>query len=210
MKKRAVAIVFAMVCALRVTADDWPAATVQNVFSEDGRHFVRIIPGQSVGDTVGFASAPKGQYARAEIYARQPNRSYGLAADVALQNPVSPTAALVTNSGYLVTFDNWHNLGYGKVVAIYEPTGRLVRAFTLEQLYSEDRLKKIPLSVSSRWWRCAPHGFVDPGEQTEIYVFEHLGGTFTFKVQSGAFAYHPGRATCTPPTGPFSTSWFGR
>jgi hypothetical protein len=200
----------ALTCALGVGADDWPAATVQNVFSENGRYFVRIVPGKAVGDTVGFGGAPTGPYARGEFYSRQTDRSYQLTADVSLQNPVSPTDALVTNGGYLVTFDNWHNFGYGKIVAIYEPTGRLVRAFVLDDLYQPDRLKKLPLSVSSRWWRCAPQGFVDPADQTEIYVFEYFGGTFTFKVRTGAHEYHPGHKTCDPPRGPLSTSWFGR
>ena len=163
-----VAVVF-LACTFGVFADDWPAATVQNVFSENGQYFVRIVPGRSTGDTVGFAGASKGPYARGEFYARQPNRAYTLVADVELQNPISPTDALVTNGGYLLTFDNWHNFGYGKVVSIYGPTGRLVRGFTLDQLYPADRLEKIPRSVSSRWWRCAPHGFVDPDQQTEIY-----------------------------------------
>ena len=161
---------------------------------------MRILPGESVGDSVGFSGAPKGRFAHAEFYARGANRAYEFVADTALQNPVSPTGiSLVTNSGFLVTFDNWHNLGYGKAVAIYGPNGRLIQAYSLEQLYAPDRLSKIPRSVSSRWWRCAPQGYVDPDKQTEIYVFEHFGGTFTFKVESGAFAYHPGQAKCTPP-----------
>jgi hypothetical protein len=28
---------------------------VQNVFSDNGRYFVRILPGQSIGDSVGFS-----------------------------------------------------------------------------------------------------------------------------------------------------------
>lgn len=31
-------------------ADDWPGPRVANVFSADGAHFVRIIPGASVGE----------------------------------------------------------------------------------------------------------------------------------------------------------------
>jgi hypothetical protein len=209
-RKNAAVLLCVLLFTLGVLADDWPAATVQNIFSDNGRYFVRILPGQSIGDSVGFSGAPKGRYAHAEFYARRANRSYELVSDTVLENPVSPTDALVTNSGYLVTFDNWHNMGYGKAVAIYGPTGQLINAYALEQLYSADRLGKIPRSVSSRWWRCAPHGYVDPDEQTEIYVLEHFGGTFTFKIQSGAFAYHPGRASCTPPKGPFSASWFGR
>jgi hypothetical protein len=210
MKTGAAVLVCALLFASAGLADGWPAAAVQPVFSENGRYFVRILPGENVGDTVGFKGAPSGRYAHAEFYARRANRAYELVSDTALQNPVSPTDALVTNSGFLVTFDNWHNLGYGKAVAIYGPTGGLIRAYTLEQLYSPDRLGKIPRSVSSRWWRCAPHGYVDPDKQTEIYVFEHFGGTFTFKIETGAFAYHSGQAACTPPKGPFSASWFGR
>ena len=108
-------------------ADDWPTAKVQNVFSENGQYFVRIIPGTSIGDTYGFSGAPKGPFAHAEFYARQPNRSYRLVKDAELNNPVSPVDALVTNQGYLVTFDNWHNIGYGKIVAIYRPDERSVR-----------------------------------------------------------------------------------
>jgi hypothetical protein len=205
-----VAIVLACTCAVHLAADDWPAPAIHNVFSDNGQYFVRVVPGTSTADTVGFAGTQKGPYARGEFYARQPNRSYRLVADIALQNPVSPTDALVTNGGYLVTFDNWHNFGYGTIVAIYAPGGRLVRGFTAEQLYSPERLAKVPLSTSSRWWRCSPHGYVDPGDQTTIYVFEHFGGTFTFNVRDGAFDYHPGQAECHPPRGPFSASWFGR
>ena len=206
----ALAIVVVCLCTARLAADDWPAPVTQNVFSDNGRYFIRILPGTDVGDAVGFAGSPNGAAARGEFYERQPNRSYRLIGDVLLQNPVGPTDALVTNAGYVVTFDNWHNFGYGMVVVIYAPGGRLIRALTVEQLYSRDQIAKIPLSASSRWWRCAPHGYVDPDEQTTIYVSEYFGGTFTFTLRDGAFAYHPGRAECRPPRGPFSASWFGR
>jgi len=192
-----------------VSADDWPGPVPQNVFSDNGRHFIRIIPGTYAADPVAVTGSPNGAAARGEFYERQTNRSYRLVGDVLLQNPIGPTDALVTNAGYVVTFDNWHNFGYGMVVVIYAPGGRLIRALTVEDLYPRDRIAKIPLSVSSRWWRCAPHGYVDP-EQTTIYVSEYFGGTFTFTLRDGAFAYHPGQAECRPPRGPFSASWFGR
>ena len=46
-------------------ADSWPAATVKEVFSDNRGWFVRIIPGNSLGDTFGFAGSPQGPYARA-------------------------------------------------------------------------------------------------------------------------------------------------
>jgi hypothetical protein len=199
-----------LILAAVAYADDWPAAQIQNVFSANGKHFVRIVPGQNWGDTVGFSGSPKGRNAKAEFYVQQRDRSFKPTAEVALQNPIAPVEAIVTDTGYLVTFDNWHNFGYGKVVAIYRPNGRLLRSFSLEEIYSADQLKRIPHSISSRGWRCSPHGFSDPKEQTTVYVFEHLGGTFQFNIQIGSVRYNPGQAACNPPRGPFSASWFAK
>lgn len=182
-----------------VVADEWPAAKVQHVFSENGRHLVRIVPGEGYGDTVGFKGSKTGAYARGEFYEKQPDRSYKLMSDVALQNPVAPVDMLLSNRGYLLTFDNWHNAGYGKVIAIYKPNGELVRTYELETLYPAKQLEAIPASVSSRWWRCRPFGFVDPDEQTKVYVFEHFGGTFVFDLSTGKQEYHSGQANCQQP-----------
>ena len=64
-------------------ADEWPAARVTQIFSDNGRYFVRIVPGNNYGDTIGFKGSPKGDPARGEFYARQSDRSYRLVADVA-------------------------------------------------------------------------------------------------------------------------------
>jgi hypothetical protein len=202
-------LAIAFLCAMPPCgADSWPGPQPANVFSSNGDYFVRIIPGESLGDTVGFAGAGKGRFARGEFYARQSDRSYKLIADVELQNPVAPVDSLVSNQGYLLTFDNWHNAGYGKVVAIYRPNGELVAAHALESLYEAERLKSIPQSVSSRWWRCAPHGFSDPEEQTKVYVFEYFGGTFVFDLVSGEHKYSSGEAECRGVGGAISTTTF--
>jgi hypothetical protein len=201
------AITLALLAASPAVGDDWPAARAVSVFSEDGRRFVRVAPGSSLGDSVGFAGAPKGAPARGEFYARRQDRSYRLVADVALANPVAPVAVLVSNTGHVITLDNWHNAGYGTVVAIYEPSGRLVKSWRLEDLYDASRLPAIPQSVSSRWWRCAASGFVDPPTQRQVYVAERLGGTFVFTLASGTVGYTPGRAACTEPAGPVSATF---
>lgn len=190
------AVVMLTILPCSVAADQWPAAKVQQVFSENGRHFVRIVPGEGYGDTVGFKGSKTGAYARGEFYEKQADRSYKLIADVALQNPVAPAESLLSNRGYLLTFDNWHNAGYGKVVAIYRSNGELVRTYELEALYTSKQIEAIRTSVSSRWWRCRPFGFVDPDEQTKVYVFEHFGGTFVFDLSTGKQEYHPGQASC--------------
>jgi hypothetical protein len=180
-------------------ADDWPGPRAFTEFSESGRYFVRLLPGESLGDTVGFAGARTGRYATALLYALQPDRGYRLQHEITLVNPVLPVKALVADDGHVVTFDNWHNIGFGKVVAIYAPTGRLVRSWELTDLYSKDKIESIRQSVSSRYWRCAPAHFVEPKERRSVYVAEALGGSFVFTLATGAMAYTAGtRKDCTP------------
>ena len=105
---------------LAVSADDWPAPQTKEVFSASRDYFVRVIPGDSVGDTFGFAGDKKGKYAVAEFYRRHQDRSYRLLVEAVLLNPVAPVEFFVSDDGRLVTIDNWHNLGYGKVVVIYD------------------------------------------------------------------------------------------
>jgi len=178
------------------SADDWPAPKREEVFSKNGLRFVRIVPGESVGDTFGFAGASKGRYARAEFYLRQPNRSFKLTADIELVNPVAPVSAMLSDSGALITFDNWHNAGYGKVVAIYSPTGKPLAANELEDLYPDDSLATLPMSSSSRWWRCRPLGWSDVDGQTKVFVHDRIGGHFIFDLTDGSHRYESGSAPC--------------
>jgi hypothetical protein len=179
-------------CAWGASADSWPGPRSFAVFSESGGYFARFVPGDSVGDTAGFAGAPRGRYATALLYGLQADRSYKLLHEVALPNPVSPVSALVSDEGFVITFDNWHNLGVGKVVAIHGPDGRLVRGYELAELYPPARLGRIRQSVSSRPWRCQPIHYVEPTEQKRVYVPEVLGGYFVFTLASGEMTYAQG------------------
>ena len=57
-------------------ADDWPAPTIREAFSHSRTYFVRVLPGKSFGDTVGFGGAAKGPFATAEFYRLEEDRSY--------------------------------------------------------------------------------------------------------------------------------------
>ena len=61
-----------------VGADDWPGPRTIVAFSDSGVFFVRIVPGKSYGDVIGFAGEPKGSYAKAEFYSRHRDRSFKL------------------------------------------------------------------------------------------------------------------------------------
>ncbi|WP_395396144.1 hypothetical protein WBP07_22770 (plasmid) [Novosphingobium sp. BL-8A] len=72
---------------------------------------------------------------------------------------MAPVDALIADGGkYLVTFDNWHSMGYGpNVVAIYDGHGQLIRALALSDIVSADYIVALEHSVSSIRWRGEPH-----------------------------------------------------
>ena len=187
-----------LICLLAVSqwalADSWRSATPKAVVSEDGRIVVRVTPGTSIGDTYGFAGAPKGQFASAPWF-RYRDKRYELYQTAQLLNPVAPIHVAVTNDGTVVTLDNWHNVGFGDVVAIYAPDGKLRKKYSLRDLYSMTTIEKIDRSVSSIWWRCVGlDPFVDRDNTLEID--DTLGGRFTFQLTSGKYTYEVGVGQC--------------
>lgn len=50
-------------------------------------------------------------------------------------------------------------------------------------------------------------GFSDPGEEYVVYVFERLGGTFSFRFSPPSFTYSPGKVECASRAGPFSATF---
>ena len=177
-------------------ADDWPGATVKAVVSENGETVVRVIPGASIGDTYGFAGAPKGKFATAQWFRFRDNH-YELYQTVQLVNPVAPIHVAVANDGTLITLDNWHNVGFGDVVVIYAPDGKLLKKYRLENLYSVAAIERLRRSVSSIWWRCV--GF-DPRIERNgtVQVDDTLGGRFTFHLGNATHTYEAGIGQCKP------------
>lgn len=189
-------LLLALLLALPVAqADSWAAPQTREVFSASREYFVRVVPGESVGDAVGFAGARKGRYARAEFYRRTEDRGYRLVAEVELQNPVAPELFFVADGGQLATLDNWHNRGYGKAVAIYQADGKLLRAYTLDELFLPDEVQAFPHSVSSIHWREGP-SYVRADQKT-LLVTVRSGADFLFGLESGAYKY------CEPQAGTF-------
>ena len=174
-------------------ADDWPAPKIREVFSHSRAYFVRVLPGKSLGDTVGFSGAGKGPYATAEFYRLEKDRSYRLAATASLINPVEPVAFFVTDQGVLITLDNWHNMGYGKVVALYTAEGKPIRAFELSDLFMKSEIDGFRKSVSSIWWRTSVGSYVREGEATFNIMVNDKGAGFIFDV-TGAYQFCETRA----------------
>ena len=184
---RAVIAALAIVQPALVCADSWPGPQIREVFSANRDHFVRVIPGKSLGDSYGFAGAQKGQYAAAQFYRRAADRSYQLVAETTLVNPVAPVEFFVADNGHLATLDNWHNVGQGKVVAIYDARGKPIRAYELSELFNAKETELFPRSVSSVHWRKGP-SYVRQ-DQTTLLVTVREGADLLFGMETGGFEY---------------------
>lgn len=74
----------------------------------------------------------------------------------ALRSEWMPVGVVVLDDGSVVTFDQWHSLGYGEVAIFYAPDGTVRWSKTLVQLLGQEALDRAPHSVSSIWWRKTP------------------------------------------------------
>jgi hypothetical protein len=185
-------LLFGGLAAAPAQADSWANPVVREVFSQSRDHFVRVIPGTNIGETVGFAGAPKGANATAEFYRRQPDRSYRLTGAATLLNPVAPVDFFVTDGGQLATIDNWHNRGYGKVVAVYDPRGKLVQSYALADLFAKDEIDTYPNSISSIAWHQGPV-YINRDQRT-LYLMVASGRDMVIGLESGKYAFCETRA----------------
>ena len=178
--------------ASTASADSWAMPTVREEFSASRDHFVRITPGTDMSAVVGFGGTARGRPARAEYYARQPDRSYRLMHEVDLLNPVAPEKVFVSNDGRLVTVDNWHNRGFGQVVAVYGADGRLVKSYALEDLFPKAHIDTVPHSVSSRHWHKGPV-YLNKDQKT-LYMMVADGRDIVVGLETGRYAFCETRA----------------
>lgn len=170
--------------AISLAADDWPAARVREVFSESRDWFVRVTPGTSIGELVGFAGAARGKHATALFFRRLADGSYRTVREITIQNPVAPVDVLVTDRGYLVTLDNWHNRGYGTALAAYSSDGEVVAALTLKDLFRADEVAGFQHSVSSIVWR-RDTAYVREGQQSVYIALDEKGRELIFAPVTG-------------------------
>ena len=162
-----VLLIIASVCT-SVRADTWALPEKKKYYSADKSYCLEVIPKQLQSPLAYFrdksegrkdAGAVKGlkeNRARAIFYVREnPGREgYVKKAEFPLLNEVSPVNALVSADGnHVVTFDNWHMVGYGdNVVVIYRSDGTLVKKFGLAELFEQSDIRSFPHSASSIWW----------------------------------------------------------
>lgn len=183
-----IAVLLLSCASAPLLADEWPAPQIREVFSAARNHFVRVTPGESWGDVVGFAGSPKGPHAKAEFYQRRADGAYAPVAVVPLVNPVAPVDFFVTDRGHLVTLDNWHNRGYGKAFVLYSPSGALIWSYDLADLFSKEEIEQFEHSVSSIMWHTGP-AYLQADQKSLYITVDEKGGGISFNTETGAFQY---------------------
>jgi hypothetical protein len=180
-------LVLACACAAPAAADSWARPVVREVFSASRDHFVRVTPGDNMAAVVGFGGSAKGRNATALFYRRFPDRSYRLVHEVTLLNPVAPVDVFVADGGQLVTVDNWHNRGFGAVLVLYGPDGKLVKSYALDELFPKSEAGAFPHSVSSIHWHKGPV-YLNKDQRT-LYMMVSDGHDLVLGLETGRFAY---------------------
>lgn len=150
-----------------ISADSWALPEKVTVCSKNNQFCFRVIPKKLTSQLQYFEDKVEGKenagahkrirksLARGIFYRRDDNGILRKRWEINLVNEVSPVSILVADAGdYVVTFDNWHSVGYGDdVVVIYEgSTGHVVKHLALTDFLTEQDVNSLQHSTSSIWW----------------------------------------------------------
>lgn len=162
-------------------ADSWLPASPIVVSSPDTELIVRAIPGM-VNET-----------AKATYFRRQEvPEKYAVYQHAYLANALRPMEAHISNSGVLVTLDEYGHPGFENAVVVYDVSGNEVRAYDLQDIYTESALAEMPRTVSSRGWRNSEE--LVYFENDALRVHDIFGNILMFNLADGSistFARHP-------------------
>jgi hypothetical protein len=161
-------IVFAslVTVSLGLRADSWAPPQVDAYLSADKRFRITVTPRGLAGPLQYFEGKQRGDDKPGQAPGSKETAPRGLFERSIgngrwtsvwqrdLVNDVAPVSALVSNTGaYVVTFDNWHFMGFGDdAVVIYGTQGKLIRALGLDDILPDYYVEALPRSVSSLHW----------------------------------------------------------
>lgn len=170
--KKYILIILTFLLADKLSADSWAPPKITDYYNSDSTFYVKIYP-QHIPDKyyewVKALPKKKKKFHPVDTlvipcYAKMYKVIDGedrLIWEQKLINRVAPVTAIVSNDGkFLVTFDNWHSMGYGvDVMVYYNEKGELIKRHMLEDI-SPFPINAYEISISSMWWRCGQE-FVD-------------------------------------------------
>ena len=167
-------------------ADDWPMAHPRSWHGQGFSRVVEVFPARSRHNPGDKPLA----YAYEVGY---PGTGWKLDAKLVWKGPLAnreaPYEAVVSSDGWLVTLDEWGNLGYDHAVVIYDPAGKLIKSHKLDGLVPADVANR-DRSVSSRYWRKdATYLFDTRSKLLQIHLAN--AGVLELSLASGAAQYVP-------------------
>ena len=142
------------------------------VVSPDGSALLRIDPGTS-GPKPGEA----GQPAQATVFRYDPAaKIYRVTTTFALRNPLAPMTAIISDRAeFIVTCDDWDpDIGCtSNVVVVYRGSGEMVKAWSLEDIFSPAEIKRFgpfASNVPLRRWRGEKIAFAPLPEGPSVWI----------------------------------------
>jgi WD40 repeat protein len=172
------ACVVSALCLLLVTtplwADEWTWPKQRDYPSTNGKYVFRVTPDHGISLRMGWGLG--------ELY-KTDGQKRSLVWKRYLVNDIAPVNAIVADSGsYVVTFDEWHEVGKLPVV-IYDFRGGLVKVHNLEALFEGHEIPG-EVSISSRWWDKDSLIFFGPKDET-LYIRVCTGQTLMISMSDG-------------------------
>jgi hypothetical protein len=164
-------------CPVRAFADEWLPPKVETYYSQNHHARFTVTP-RDISNPLAYFDGKvrneqlagqrpgsKQTVARGILEKQDSDRHWTVVWDRALVNDVSPVSAVVANSArYVVTFDNWHSMGWGNdAVVVYGPGGSIIRSLGLNDILPGDYVYALPRSVSSIWWS-GEHRIAEPND----------------------------------------------
>jgi hypothetical protein len=163
--QRLVALLF-FLSPIQASADEWLMPTVRTYYSRN--HHVRFtVTPREISSALSYF---EGKVRNEKLAGQKPGSHRGFACGVLekeddaghwsliwrhrLVNDVSPVSAVVSNSArYVVTFDNWHFMGWGDdAIVIYGPDASVIRSLSLKDILPDYYVSALPRTSSSIWW----------------------------------------------------------
>lgn len=155
----------ALLFATPALADSWAMPTPMTIVSPDGTMRATIIPRPMTSQLEYFEDKVAGREPAGGVFGsdtrtaiarieRKEAGGWTVLREQPLLNEVAPVVALVSDTGFIATLDNWHSIGFGEhVLVIYGPDGAVLRSFTLSELLPDTYTAGLLRSVSSLHWR---------------------------------------------------------
>lgn len=163
-RTRATVLALGLLMVTSPRADSWSLPDISTHTSADGRYRFTVTPRALSGQYEYFSDKVEGKLksgalaggnesARGQLQRRSGSK-WKDEWEKELLNDVAPVDVLVSKSGHVVTFDNWHTMGYGDdVIVVYDASGALVCSLGLHDLLPAEVVDNLPRSVSSIRWR---------------------------------------------------------